>query len=126
MLKLNLKDAPGYIYNIIPKPSKSSVSIAVFFSVAFILLFIFFSRTNNKIDNLQEKMNAAIQQEKVLQDSLLKIVNAYKPPDINQVSNYYSNKYEKEAAVIKSFGADADIQFFANWYSNADQRLETP
>jgi hypothetical protein len=45
----------------------------------------------------------------MFRDSLLAIVNKYELPDVNEVNNYYTQKYENESYVIKHNTIDENI-----------------
>jgi hypothetical protein len=66
---------------------------------------------------LQKVLYKQIQAEKQFQDSVLKRLNDYKPPDLTEINNHYTNIYEKQSNIIKSFSVDQDVQFFSKWYN---------
>ena len=57
-----------------------------------------------------------------LRDSLLAVVESYDTPDVKEINNYYTNKYENEIKTISSNNVDSNIVFFAKWYLSVKQR----
>jgi hypothetical protein len=100
-----------------------NIYIIIFIFVMFILgLYL----GNRYSEDEHEKINAnnkeILLELRSLRDSLLTVVESYDTPDVKEINNYYTNKYENEIKTISSNNVDSNIVFFANWYLSVKQR----
>jgi hypothetical protein len=75
---------------------------------------------NRYSEDEHEKINAnnkeILLELRSFRDSLLAVVESYDTPNIEQINNYYTNKYENEIKTITNNNVDSNIVFFAKWY----------
>jgi hypothetical protein len=70
------------------------------------------------VSNINQELIERIKQEEQFRDSIMTAIKDIEIKPVQEIKNYYTNKYEEKFSVIELNDIDSDIIFFSDWYTS--------